>query len=305
MSVYTLAALTVIDAASACASESIGENVCAIAGRSVLSEYQQELFKRYGIFLVRNSERFFEEKAFFYINGSLIGKRGIVRFKGAVVDLDMSAYPGTDTAELKRQINKVALGVNEYILGYFSSYTKGLTNTYLRNEVEKIVCGKDTDAENLEAMKEKLISLRFAINIATLNKEDIDVSAIGTMIETVIPGHLDDAAVEVSQALEQARRDADVILGGGNVPIISSSGRFGRYEDYLRVFLALTPEDLKFYRMMRIMETNIRSVDMILFSFSDYAYGFEMKILLTRRPVAGLFSIGKDTVTFVRVFRYK
>lgn len=304
MASYTSAVLCIIDAASSYAGESIAENVCAVTGRSLLSEYQSELYKRYGIFLLRNSETVLEKKADIYLAGSLIGKRGVVRFKSAAANIDMALWPGTDIYELKRQIRKVSIGINEYILSNYSFCTKVLENTYEKYEVEKIVCGKESDEENIMSIKTKLTSLRFAINLATLNKEDIDISAIGTMIETVIPGNIDDAAVEVSQALEQAKRDADLLLSGGKVPLLPGKDGFSRYEDYLRLFLPLVPEDIKFGRMMYIMETNIRMVDKVIFSFSDYVYGFEMRTVLVQRTYSPFFSLKGSVINVWQHFSY-
>ena len=305
MSVYTMAVAVMIDVSSLYAAKSIGKNVCASVGRSVLSEYQSELYRRYGIFLLRRSKPVFEKKANLYLNGSLIGKRGTVRFIGAAAELDMAFYPGTSNMEMKRQIKKVSIGVNEYILAYFSTYTDTLPNTYQRYEVERIICGGSSDEENCLAVKERLIAIRTAVNLATLNKEDLDISAIGTVIEAVIPGHLDDAAVEVSQALEQAKRDADVIMAGGRVPLSGTAEDFGRYKDYLRIMLALVPEDIKFARMRTVMENNIRMMDMIIFSFSDYVYGFDMRVLLTRRSLTAFFGAGKNVQSVWLSFTYK
>ena len=306
MSAYTMAVVAMIDVSSYYASESIADNVCASAGRSVLSEYQDELFRRYGIFLLRNSEKIFETKADLYINSSLRAKKGTVRFGAAAADIDMALWPGTSVPELKRQIRKVSpLGVNEYILSNFSCYTETMKNTYQRYEVEKIICGEKTDEENYMEIRRKLTALRFAINMATANKEDFDVAAIGTFIEAVIPGNLEDAAVETAQALEQAKRDVDVLMGGGYVPITGTSENYCKYKDYLRILLVFVPEDVKFYRMMRIMETNIRMVDAVIFSFSDYVYGFDMKVALKRRSLSDFLGFSGRVKIVSFHFSYK
>ncbi len=305
MAAYTSAVIALTDAAAGYAATSISENVCAVAGRSVLSEYQNELFRRYGLFLLRNAEDLFEKKADFYILSSLTATKGIVKFRMAVADIDMAMYPGTSIPELKRQIGKLAIGVNEYILGYFSMYTETLPDTYRKYEVEDIICGGENDEENLALIKTRLTAFRFAVNIATLNKEDIDVSALGTFIEAVIPGHIDDAAVEVTQAYEQAERDAADIMNGGIVPIFSAAQEFGKYKDYMRIFLAFVPENLKFARMMSVMETNIRMVDAVLFSFCDYVYGFDMKVMVSRRPLLSFPGINTGQKYVWQHFAYR
>ena len=128
---------------------------------------------------------------------------------------------------------------------------------------------------------------------------------IGTFIETVIPGHVDDAAVEVSQALEQAKRDVEQLLMGANIPITGSAEGFGKYKDYLRILLIFVPEELKFRRMMGVMETNIRMVDRMIFSFSDYVYGFDMNVVLSRRSLSDLLRYTKSTRDVWMHFAYK
>ena len=305
MSVYSFAIVVMIDIASVYAARSIADNVCAVAGRSVLSEYQSELFKRYGIFLLRNAEKALEIKADLYLNSSLCQRKGLVKFSFAAADLDMYFYPGWDRKELSRQIGKLALGPNEYILTYFSSCTDRIPDTYCAYEIERIICGHKTDTENHAAIKQKLTSMRFAVNLATMNKEDLDISAIGTFIETVIPGNLDDAAVEVVQALEQAKRDADILMAGGSVPLFPGGENFGKYKDYLRMMLLLMPEDIKYSRMMEIMETNLLMMDRVIFSFSSYVYGFDMKVVLKKKPLIDVFGLTDRVRIVTQHFCYK
>ncbi len=302
---YTVAVCSLIEAACSYASSNMAENVCAVSGRSILSEYQDNLFSRYGLFFLRNTESILEKKASFYISSSLCMQKGIVRFKSAAADLNMAFYPATSKDELKRQIWKVAIGVNEYILSNFSYSNSFLENTYYRYEVEKIICNEKTDEENLAEMIRKLTAFRFAVNLATLNKEDIDVSAIGTFIEAVIPGHLDDAGVEASQALEQAQRDVSRLFEGLTVPVLPSMESFGTYKDYLRIFLAAIPENEKMRRMMNVMETNIRMIDGIIFSFSDYVYAFDLNAVLIRDPLVDFPIGGRGTKLVSMHFSYK
>ena len=79
----------------------------------------------------------------------------------------------------------------------------------------------------------------------------------------------------------------------------------GKYRDYLRILLLFTPELTKFQRMMGVMETNIRMMDRMIFSFSDYVYGFEMKAVLVRRSLTSFFGFTKNTKNVWMQFLYK
>ena len=79
LAALTAAAVMIIDAATARAARSISETVCASAGRSVLSEYQKELYSRYGVFALRGDDALLTRLASFYINGSLLGGKAAAK----------------------------------------------------------------------------------------------------------------------------------------------------------------------------------------------------------------------------------
>jgi hypothetical protein len=127
-----------IDTASAYAARSIAETVCASTGRSVLSEYQKDLFRRYGVFAVRGDDALLSRLSRFYIDSSLVGGKALAKPSPVTIEASAESHPALDTAAFGTQIRRLAPGtalikgnVLEYILehsdGGVSELMGGLT----------------------------------------------------------------------------------------------------------------------------------------------------------------------------------
>lgn len=104
-----------IHAASQTAGRSYADAVFDLAGRSVLSEYDRELQKRYGIFAVRTDESSAEEKLKYYADYSFHDNylkevlRGrsytdALKLKLDSVHVNLKGYSMTDTGRFQRQV---------------------------------------------------------------------------------------------------------------------------------------------------------------------------------------------------------
>ncbi len=91
------------------AAGSICENVCLTAGNSVLSEYQPDLQRRYGVFLLGSYEQKLETLNSFYIRHCLNGTDLLVRPQLKECSVSTEGMEGLQTGLLARQID--ALGV--------------------------------------------------------------------------------------------------------------------------------------------------------------------------------------------------
>ena len=90
------------------AAGSICENVCLNAGESVLSEYQPDVQRRYGVFVLGSYEQKLEALNSFYIRHCLNGTDLLVRPKLAECSVSSEGLEGLQTAVLAHQID--ALG---------------------------------------------------------------------------------------------------------------------------------------------------------------------------------------------------
>ena len=117
----------IINAACGHAARSIVETVCATAGRSVLSEYQKDLYKRYGVFAVRGDDALLGRLASFYINGSLITVKAAVQPIAIRVSCSCEAHPALEAAAFGKQIRRLAPGAavtKGRVLEYFMELSK-------------------------------------------------------------------------------------------------------------------------------------------------------------------------------------
>ena len=121
----SMAVIMIINTASAYAARSIAETVSAAAGRSVLSEYQKDLFRRYGIFALRGDDALLSRLSRFYIDASLVGGKAVAKPSPVSAEASAECYPALDTAAFGRQVRKLVPGtavlkgnVLEYILDH-------------------------------------------------------------------------------------------------------------------------------------------------------------------------------------------
>jgi len=120
-----MALVMVINAACGEAARSMVDTVCALSGRSVLSEYQRDLFDDYGVFAVRGDDALLTRLASFYINGSLIHFKALVRPYALKISASSESHPALDTAAFGKQVRRLAPGaaltkgrVLEYIMSF-------------------------------------------------------------------------------------------------------------------------------------------------------------------------------------------
>ena len=164
--------MLMINNASAHAARSIAETVCAAAGRSVLSEYQKDLYKRYGVFALRGDDALLSRLSRFYIDASLVGGKALAKPSAVLIQASAEAYPALDTAAFGAQIRKLAPGaavikgnVLEYILDHsdegISGIIEGLSDESAEvteenaSEAAEKEFGKDADRNRGRSISEK------------------------------------------------------------------------------------------------------------------------------------------------------
>ncbi len=304
-----LTCLVMVEASAELAARSIGENVCAIAGRSVLSEFQKDLYTRYGIFAIRNSQFYLQSRAAFYIDSSLAAEKGLIRLNADCIHVDTSAYK-FDNEDLLKQIKNLSVGLNMYILDNFSNTLSSRDDTYSVSETEYIIFGRNSDQSNQRAMKEALYALRFTADVAEIYADKAQIAALTAEALLLFPELPPSASVFLlvsSKAASMAEKETKTVLSGGKVPIVNIQGinAFGSYRDYLTVFLLLTPEKGKIDRMKKTMERNLIYIDNTDFSFSDYVFGFDLRVDFSKNASAQMLGITKRKGSVLQSFDYK
>ena len=140
MASLTMAIVTITEAACGYAARSIVDNVCACAGRSVLSEFQTDLYDRYGIFAIRGDEAVLSRLAAFYINGSLNMRKALVKPAAESIKASSEAYPALDVEQFGSQVRRLAPAaaiakgnIVEYILKGADKGATGLVKEVLES----------------------------------------------------------------------------------------------------------------------------------------------------------------------------
>lgn len=190
------------------------------------------------------------------------------------------------TENLNSHINEMLFG--KYIEKKYSTYTRPLNHEALDYEIEYILCGKDSDSENLKSTAGKLLKLREASNVIYLFSDaerQAEAEALAAVIATAAGfpplTELVKYTLIFAWAFVESVIDVRVLLDGGKVPMVKtkedwnfsidhldnftqhldhgkSSEKGLLYNDYLQIFLYLQNKSQKVYRCMDVIEMNLR-----------------------------------------------
>ena len=155
-----MALVMIINAACGFAARSEIDTVCASAGRSVLSEYQKDLYERYGIFALRGDDALLTRLASFYAAGSLAVVKALVRPYPVRIYASAEAHPALEAAAFARQVRRLAPvaaltkgNVIEYLKSFITPSEGGLSE--LASDPEGIAqLGEGADPECFDPAKQ-------------------------------------------------------------------------------------------------------------------------------------------------------
>lgn len=183
------------------------------------------------------------------------------------------------------------LWFDEYILAYTGHYGAEKLDGLLYYQTEYIIAGKKSDADNLDQVVRKILGIRGAANLVSLLQDETKKSAAkaaGLLLAAVLQipelEKLFTVFLEILWSMAEAIYDVACILQGKKIPLIkqtsdwfySLEGIFSvailgnvisipeeegaglGYEDYLRLLLSMESTEEMTYRLMDIMEMDIR-----------------------------------------------
>lgn len=220
--------------------------------------------------------------------------------------------------------------INEYIFLSFDSFLEkcsgrgAIENQALLYEQEYLLCGKETDRENLKSTAEQMLAVRGAANLLyLLNTPDLRVQA-EELAAALAGGNLSiqvviSLFVLVLWALGEAVWDVRSLMAGGNVVFWKDSSTWklsldgllaleflgerseeteaGKdYHDYLRVLFFLKDAQTRNYRMMDVIQWNVQTMQKD-FSVKDCAYQIEIKADIMQKHVFGAQTQYERTVS--------
>ncbi|MGN1148648.1 MAG: DUF5702 domain-containing protein [Lachnospiraceae bacterium] len=176
---------------------------------------------------------------------------------------------------------------HEYILAYTGRFTQEKEDSFLKYQTEYILAGKESDVENLKNVTYKLLAVRAASNMVYLISDqekmklaETVANVLAALITLPETAPLFEAVIVLTWALAESIYDVSQLLDGGRVPLLKSSADWHYsleemlafqgdtegteqesglyYEDYLRIMLCLQDKKVTTFRLMDIMEMDIR-----------------------------------------------
>ena len=209
----------------------------------------------------------------------------------------------------------------EYFMRRFESYTSDGTNGL---QLERLICGKDSDLSNAASIAKRLIAIRFAADylaIKNMGEMTLEAAALATAIVgwTGVTS-LVDAVKEiilVVWALGEAICDVKTLFAGKKVALIKNESNWNlswenliagklktasgegdedglSYEGYLRVLLYLKDKEEIAYRGMDIIQGKVRESE-DAFRFSNCIYAANIKLSAN---ASSLFPLLKKNFTY-------
>lgn len=197
---------------------------------------------------------------------------------------------GTGLPPERRRSEGIAdrLLFDSYLFEKCGRYGKELDKSLLKYQVEYILCGKESDADNLEKVAKRLLAWREAANVIYILSDSAkcaEARALALTLTAVLQVPALTEPVKYSMlfawAYIESLYDVRSLLNGGKVPIIKTAADWQTdigcisdfsgtipenektqrgldYGDYLRIMLFLENDTTKNLRAMDIMEMDIR-----------------------------------------------
>ena len=209
--------------------------------------------------------------------GTLLSHRQLFRGSSPVPDTS-HGYPEAD-----------AILLDEYILEKCGTWRGNEKKNHLKYQAEYILFGEGSDEANLEKTAGRLLLIRNAFNCAYIFADSgktaqADAVAAGLSFILLMPEirPVLRAALLFAWAYMESVYDVRSLFDGGRVPLLKTAdtwktsllsilglsfpGRGGkgsglRYEDYLRLLLYAENRATKCYRLMDVMESDIRDTN--------------------------------------------
>ena len=212
--------------------------------------------------------------------------------------------------------------VLEYMDRYFSDYLSEMSHHARAYELEYVLCGKETDKDNLEGVVERLLLIREAANVTHILADAKKRSeALG--VANVLAGFTGNpVVVQVVQigvvaawAYVESILDIRALLAGDRVALLKNGDEWTTclggltevlgdgtkskdcaygfsYQDYLKGFLFTMGSEKLAYRMLDIIEQNIRQVPAYRNCRVDHLIcGIAYRIEYTADPLFWNFSV--------------
>lgn len=199
-----------------------------------------------------------------------------------------SVYPAEESSADDGTLLSDRIFVTEYIMQMLNAYSED-SSSEKHLEAEYVICGEDTDSENLSGVVSELIAIRTGLDLIFLLK-DTEKREAALQLSLAITGLASATPLSTvmfllilsTWAFAQAVLDVKDLLHGSGVPVMHSSQSFYlslegllsdfknivksrkegtdglTYREYLRLLLFLHMDAVCEYRILDVIQMNLR-----------------------------------------------
>ncbi len=215
-----------------------------------------------------------------------------------------------------------SVSLYDYLFVYFKDYVsdRDLGRTYFRNEIEYVITGKLDDEQARQNTYYQILAIRNVNNLAylyTCDEKRVLIESISQILGPELAIELEIALLE-GWALAEAKNDMALLYAGKKVPLTKTdetwaTGLMGAifgtaggyidvgvddgldYDDYLRTLLLKTSDEKKLYRIMDLIQINMKYNYCDYFLMADYYVGLEYMLKLNGEDYAFKETYKKQT----------
>ncbi|MCI8283991.1 MAG: hypothetical protein HFE90_01795 [Firmicutes bacterium] len=309
------------------------KNADESAAKSVNNKFEelQDMHKRMKQFMENCQNNEIEEKDRILRNRKVMA---VLPSKEAGIALNQAFSGEKETGIFKAAVdmengNAEAVFIDEYIMKHFGHHMKtGDKDTFFSNEVEYILYGGNSDLENYKKAYRAASAFRMSANISYIfnnsNKlEEISKAAFTLGSDFFQP--YTEQLMALAWAAGETVNDMDNLKEGNCVPFIKtedcwvtdlesviagirgeykeiSSVDSGKYEDYLRLLLSTLDMDTKIYRIMDLIQINLKGRERQEFLISDHYTGFSVKAVIKKKSRSAAVPSGRSRISVTHVY---
>lgn len=198
---------------------------------------------------------------------------------------------GKGTFSHIQEVNEVVgkLFFQEYLMEHFTTALNSDSRNALEYEIEYLLGGKESDAQNLEIVVKKILAVRFALNYAYLLTDEVrmmeaETMALGLCSLLTVPAitKVVKHALLLAWAYGESIVDMRILIAGKKVPVVKNTENWNlqlsqlihvqedqasydrdeagegiTYQDYLKGFLILEKKERLCIRALDLIEINL------------------------------------------------
>lgn len=195
-----------------------------------------------------------------------------------------------------------------YIINRFNCHTDGTRqgNSYFKNELEYLICGKTSDESNFNEIKRKFLLTRLGANSAYIySSKEMQAITMG-LAETITPGPgaiVTQTILNETWALLESENDWKLVTNGEKVPLVKSRDSWAldesvlededfdgyvnpnnnegmTYDEYIKLMILTMDEETLLLHTMDLIQINMKYNYYSDFLINQYNTGlkFNMKV---------------------------